>query len=104
MRQDEFISMRHNSEAPSDSSLPADEANRKRIEPARIEELPSFTLAGISTVTTNATELSGKGKIGQLFEHFHALNISELLAPISSSMAILAVTSIMNKALPDNMK
>ncbi|MEW9702306.1 GyrI-like domain-containing protein [Paenibacillus sp. SI8] len=81
MRQDEFIPMGHNSAPPSDSSLPAEGANHKLIEPARIEELPSFTLAGISTVTTNAAELSGKGKIGQLFEHFHALNISELLAP-----------------------
>lgn len=51
----------------------------KRIEPTRIEELPSFTLAGISTVTTNETELSKDGKIGKLFEQFHAQNIGKKL-------------------------
>ncbi|WP_409179027.1 hypothetical protein [Brevibacillus fortis] len=39
-------------------------------EPARVEELPSFTLAGISTVTTNAAEISGNGKIGKLLNNF----------------------------------
>ncbi|GGG65754.1 GyrI-like domain-containing protein [Paenibacillus radicis (ex Gao et al. 2016)] len=50
------------------------------IEPARIEEIPSFTLAGISAVTTNAVELSGNGKIGKLFEQFYSRNIGGQLA------------------------
>lgn len=49
------------------------------IEPARIEELPSFTLAGISTVTTNTAEISGGGKISNLFVQFHSLNIGDQL-------------------------
>ncbi|MFE7376757.1 GyrI-like domain-containing protein [Bacillus cereus] len=52
---------------------------KKQIEPARIEEIPSFMLAGISTVTTNKTELSKDGKIGKLFEQFHSQNIGEKL-------------------------
>lgn len=52
-----------------------------RMEPARFEERPSFTLAGISTVTTNAAELSGAGKIGRLFGQFHSQNMGERLAP-----------------------
>ncbi|WP_042168053.1 GyrI-like domain-containing protein [Paenibacillus gorillae] len=51
------------------------ESNIQHIEPARIEERPSFKLAGISAVTTNAVELSGNGKIGKLFEQFYAHNI-----------------------------
>ncbi|MFD2329080.1 GyrI-like domain-containing protein [Cohnella sp. GCM10020058] len=42
------------------------------LEPVRIEERPSFLLAGISTVTTNAAELSGAGKLGKLYEQFYA--------------------------------
>ncbi|MDQ0062500.1 GyrI-like domain-containing protein [Paenibacillus harenae] len=77
MKQNEFKSMAHNSATPSESSLTADAANRIRMEPARIEELPTFTLAGISAVTTNAAELGGEGKIGKLFEQFHSHNIGE---------------------------
>ncbi|RAV21477.1 GyrI-like domain-containing protein [Paenibacillus contaminans] len=51
----------------------------ERIVPARIEELPSFTLAGISTVTTNEAELSKDGKIGKLFEQFHSQDIGKKL-------------------------
>lgn len=50
--------------------------SRPEIKPVRIEEMPAFTLVGISTVTTNAAELSGAGKIGRLFEQFHSQNIS----------------------------
>jgi predicted transcriptional regulator YdeE len=53
----------------------------KRIEPARFEERHSFTLAGISTVTTNAAEFSGAGKIGKLFGQFHSQNMGARLAP-----------------------
>ena len=63
MSQDEYI-VKHQSESK---------------EPARIETLPSFTLAGISVVTTNAAELSGSGKIGRLFERFHSDNIVDRL-------------------------
>ncbi|MDR0269781.1 GyrI-like domain-containing protein [Paenibacillus sp.] len=49
------------------------------IGPTRIEELPSFTLAGISAVTTNEAEQSQNGKIGKLFEQFHSQNIGEKL-------------------------
>lgn len=49
------------------------------LEPERIEERPSFTLAGISTVTTNAAELSGAGKIGKLYEQFYANQIEAKL-------------------------
>ncbi|GEM_PF-997561 len=56
-----------------------DEHTRKeqneRNEPTRVVELPTFTLAGISAVTTNADELNGNGKIGKLFEQFHSNNI-----------------------------
>ncbi|MFC3798911.1 GyrI-like domain-containing protein [Cohnella sp. GCM10012308] len=41
-------------------------------EPVRIEERPSFVVAGISTVTTNEAELSGAGKIGKLYEQFYS--------------------------------
>lgn len=51
----------------------------ERIVPARIEELPAFTLAGISTVTTNEAELSKDGKIGKLFEQFHSQDIGKKL-------------------------
>jgi len=51
----------------------------ERNEPTRVEELPSFTLAGISAVTTNAAELNGSGKIGRLFEQFHSDNIVDQL-------------------------
>ncbi|SFB49831.1 Predicted transcriptional regulator YdeE, contains AraC-type DNA-binding domain [Cohnella sp. OV330] len=47
--------------------------------PVRIEERPSFLLAGISTVTTNAAELSGAGKIGKLYERFYANRIEAQL-------------------------
>ncbi|HEY2495138.1 MAG TPA: GyrI-like domain-containing protein [Paenibacillus sp.] len=60
--------------------MSTDAASRKRIEPTRFEELSSFTLAGISAVTTNEAELSGKGKIGSLFERFHSQNMGEQLA------------------------
>ncbi|WP_416150159.1 GyrI-like domain-containing protein [Salipaludibacillus sp. HK11] len=51
----------------------------KRIEPTRIKELPAFTLAGISTITTNDVELSKDGKIGKLFEQFYSQNIGKKL-------------------------
>ena len=79
MKQNEIKSMALNSATPSESSVPADETNRITIEPARFEECSSFALAGISTVTTNAAELSGEGKIGKLFEQFHSQNIGEHL-------------------------
>lgn len=50
-------------------------------EPARVEELPSFTLAGISVVTTNEAELSGNGQIGKLFERYYSSNMGDQLAP-----------------------
>lgn len=56
-----------------------DKITTKSIEPTRIEELPSFTLAGISTVTTNEAEQSKDGKIGKLFEQFHSQNIGKKL-------------------------
>jgi predicted transcriptional regulator YdeE len=52
----------------------------KRLEPARIEELPSFTLAGVSAITTNEAEFSGAGKIVRLFEQFHSQHIAEHLS------------------------
>ncbi|CAH1218648.1 hypothetical protein PAECIP111891_04768 [Paenibacillus allorhizoplanae] len=61
-------------------SLSIDPATRKPIEPARIEELPSFTLAGISVVTTNEAEFSDKGKIGKLFEQYYLDDIGGQLA------------------------
>lgn len=79
MKQNEIKSMAQNSATPSESSVPVDETNRITIEPARFEEYSSFTLAGISTVTTNAEELSGEGKISKLFEQFHSQNIGEHL-------------------------
>lgn len=51
----------------------------ERNEPARFEERPSFTLAGVSAVTTNAAELSGNGKIGSLFVQFHSENTVDQL-------------------------
>lgn len=81
MKQTEFTSMAQNNATPVESSQPTDGGNRQRTEPARIETLPSFTLAGITTVTTNAAELNGAGKIGRLFEQFHSQNIGEHLAP-----------------------
>jgi predicted transcriptional regulator YdeE len=80
MKQNEWKSMALSSMPLSESMLSADEANRQRIEPARFEEHPSFTLAGISVVTTNAAELSGEGKIGKLFEQFHTPYIGGQLA------------------------
>ncbi|MCM3749472.1 GyrI-like domain-containing protein [Paenibacillus pasadenensis] len=71
MKQNELKPAAHNRKTP----------NSKKIEPARFEEHPSFTLAGISTVTTNAAELSGEGKIGKLYEQFYSQNIGEHLAP-----------------------
>ncbi|KAB8125812.1 AraC family transcriptional regulator [Gracilibacillus oryzae] len=50
-----------------------------QIQPTRMEELPSFTLAGISTITTNEAELSLNGKIGNLFEQFYSQSIGEKL-------------------------
>lgn len=61
MKQDESIFRTQNKQA--------------LIEPARVEELPSFMLAGISTITTNAAELCGSGKISGLFEQFHSHNV-----------------------------
>jgi len=52
---------------------------KKQIEPTRIEELPSFTLAGISATTTNEAEQNTNGKIGKLFEQFHSQNIGQKL-------------------------
>jgi predicted transcriptional regulator YdeE len=52
---------------------------KKCNEPSRVEQFPSFTLAGISAVTTNAAELNGSGKIGRLFEQFHSDNIVDQL-------------------------
>lgn len=56
-----------------------DKITTKQIESTRIENLPSFTLAGISTVTTNEAEQSKDGKIGKLFEQFHSQNIGKKL-------------------------
>ncbi|MDM5232812.1 GyrI-like domain-containing protein [Lysinibacillus pakistanensis] len=56
-----------------------DKITLKQIEPTRIEELTSFTLAGISAITTNETERSKDGKIGKLFEQFHSQNIGKKL-------------------------
>ncbi|MDL4839463.1 GyrI-like domain-containing protein [Aquibacillus rhizosphaerae] len=51
----------------------------KPIQPTRMEELPSFTLAGIIATTTNEAELSKDGKIGKLFEQFYSQSIGEKL-------------------------
>lgn len=56
--------------------------------PTRVEELPAFTLAGISVVTTNEAELSGKGEIGPLFERYYSLNIGGQLAPHASRQGL----------------
>ncbi len=55
---------------------------------ARVEELPAFTLAGISVVTTNEAELSGKGSIGQLFERYYSRNMGEQLAPLANRQGL----------------
>lgn len=47
--------------------------------PVRIEHVPSFTLAGISGITTNAAELSGNGIIGSLYAQFHTVDIGARL-------------------------
>ncbi|MCR2804007.1 GyrI-like domain-containing protein [Paenibacillus soyae] len=57
-----------------------DETTRTPLAPARIEELPSFTVAGMRVSTNNADELSGAGKIGPLFEQFYSRRIGEQLA------------------------
>lgn len=80
MKQDQSISNEQNSGTELKHSLLVDSATRKRIEPARLEELASFTLAGISAVTTNEAELSDKGKISKLFEQYHLHNIGGQLA------------------------
>ncbi|GAB2572752.1 GyrI-like domain-containing protein [Gracilibacillus alcaliphilus] len=46
------------------------------IQPTRIEERPSFTLAGVSAVTANEAEQAGAGKIGALFDQFFGQNIA----------------------------
>lgn len=43
---------------------------RQRLAPIRIERLPSFTVAGLQAVTSNAKEMSGQGQIGRLWEQF----------------------------------
>ncbi|MCP3773887.1 GyrI-like domain-containing protein [Paenibacillus sp. MZ04-78.2] len=68
MKQDEL-------QSKAQTNQTADAAVSKRIEPTRVEERPSFTLAGISVVTTNEAELSGQGKIGNLFAQFHSTDI-----------------------------
>ncbi|SDD50644.1 Predicted transcriptional regulator YdeE, contains AraC-type DNA-binding domain [Paenibacillus sp. UNCCL117] len=84
MKPNESLAMTQNvqnGQVPSTSSLPGHTAPAgKRLEPARFEELPSFTLAGISVVTTNAAELSGSGKIAALFEQFYLQNVAGKLA------------------------
>lgn len=45
------------------------------IQPVRIEEKASMTIAGISAVTNNADELSGQGKLGALWAQFHSNDI-----------------------------
>ncbi|CAN7202042.1 GyrI-like domain-containing protein [Paenibacillus sp. LjRoot56] len=80
MKQDQSITNEQNGRTELKHSLSIDPATRNPIEPARIEELPSFTLAGISTVTTNEAEFSDKGKIGKLFEQYYLHNISGQLA------------------------
>ncbi|SCW36966.1 Predicted transcriptional regulator YdeE, contains AraC-type DNA-binding domain [Paenibacillus tianmuensis] len=66
MKQDEFQSKAQTGQT-GDAAVP---------KPTRVEERPSFTLAGISVVTTNEAELSGQGKIGKLFEQFHSTDIA----------------------------
>ncbi|MFD0959230.1 zinc ribbon domain-containing protein [Paenibacillus chungangensis] len=60
---------------------PQEAGSGSAIQPDRYEELPSFTLAGISVVTTNEAEFSGEGKIGKLYEQYYAQNIGGQLAP-----------------------
>ncbi|WP_027086530.1 GyrI-like domain-containing protein [Cohnella panacarvi] len=57
-------------------------------EPARVEVLPAFTLAGVSVVTTNEAELSGKGEIGKLFERYYSGNIGGQLAPYAQRQGL----------------
>lgn len=74
MKQNEQKSMTEWNHVSSEDNILA-----KRIEPSRIEVLSSFTLAGISAVTTNEVERSQDGKIGKLFEKFHSQNIGKKL-------------------------
>ncbi|NQX63174.1 hypothetical protein [Paenibacillus qinlingensis] len=76
----------------------------KRLVPARIEELPSFTLAGVSAITTNEAEFSGAGKIVGLFEQFHSQHIAEHLSHSVHQPTNTAVISTMSKAMQDPMK
>ncbi|WP_053782448.1 hypothetical protein [Paenibacillus xylanivorans] len=103
MRQNKSLSKVHSHTQLNDLQS-TDAAVRKRIEPARVEELSSFTLAGISAVTTNEAELSGKGKIGGLFERFHSHNIGGQLASHLQQPGHYSCYSTMNRAMPDNMK
>lgn len=74
MKQNEEKSMTEWTHVSSEDNI-----STERIEPSRFEVLSPFTLAGISAVTTNKAEQTQDGKIGQLFEKFHSLNIGKKL-------------------------
>lgn len=80
MKQDESLSQVQAGHTRLNDLQSTAMSARKRIEPSRVEDLPSFTLAGIRAITTNEAELSGKGKIGPLFERFYSQNIGGQLA------------------------
>lgn len=46
------------------------------IQPVRMEERSGMAIVGISVITTNADEMSGKGKIGALWDRFYSDGIS----------------------------
>lgn len=75
MKQDDIAVNKKEKLIKEEGHLTEDKNAGQRLEPTRIETLPSFTLAGISIVTSNETELSKEGKIGPLFEQFHLQNI-----------------------------
>ncbi|WP_259391587.1 zinc ribbon domain-containing protein [Paenibacillus sp. 1011MAR3C5] len=56
--------------------------NRDRLQPARIEEREALTIAGIAITTTNADEISGKGRIAELWNHFSSPDVQTQLAAV----------------------
>ncbi|MCR8659189.1 GyrI-like domain-containing protein [Paenibacillus endoradicis] len=58
------------------------------LQPLKIEEKDSIILAGISVITTNAEEVSGKGQLGALWTKFYTDDVSSLIAEKASDGAI----------------
>ncbi|MFD2671716.1 GyrI-like domain-containing protein [Marinicrinis sediminis] len=82
MKQDKFNELKTQNELKTDNEMIT------HHEPVRIEEFPSFSLAGISVVTTNAAEISGNGKIARLFDQFYSRNIAHQLSPYQQKSGI----------------